>query len=47
MSEANLVAVVKDIEQLFRSNSRNELARVITTFIIDCCVDKGLEVLRA
>ena len=41
MNETNLVAILKDIEVLYKANSRNVMSTIITQFVIECCVNPG------
>ncbi len=37
----NIVVLVKELDGLFKGNSRNVMSGIVTTFVIECCVNPG------
>lgn len=38
LNEANLIAIIKDLEMVFRRNSRTETAATLSSFVIEACM---------
>eukprot|EP00041_Stephanoeca_diplocostata_P021587 m.504361 g.504361 ORF g.504361 m.504361 type:complete len:944 (-) comp21859_c0_seq1:276-3107(-) len=41
LNAANMTKILKEIEMVYRQNSRNEITKTITTFVLDACMNKA------
>ena len=45
LNEGNFTSILKELESLYGSHSRNTMNVILTDFILEACVDKGEQVL--